>query len=42
MAQNGWNLLLTRVLVKAAKALRGSFKIAPKTVMEMTQLLSET
>jgi len=37
MAQKGWNWLLTHILVEAAKALGGSFKLvtlAPKTVKE--------
>jgi len=37
--------LLTHAIVKAVKALGGSFKLvtlAPKTVREMTQLLRET
>ena len=45
MAQNGWNYLLTHIIVEVAKALGGSFKLvmlAPKTVREMTQLPKET
>jgi len=38
-------LLLTHIIVEVAKALGGLFKLvtlAPKTVREMTQLLTET
>jgi len=44
-AQKGWKLLLTHIIVEVAKALGGSFKLvtlAPRTVMEMTQLPKET
>jgi len=44
-AQKGWSWLLTHIIVEAATALGGSFKLvmlAPKTVKEMTQLPIET
>ena len=41
----GWNKRLTHIIVEAAKALGGSFKLVtlvPRTVREMTQLARET
>jgi len=44
-AQKGWNQLLTHIIVEAAKAPGGSFKLVtltPKTLREMTHLPKET
>jgi len=44
-AEKGWNQLLKHIIVEAAKALGGSFKLVtlvPRTVREVTQLPKET